>query len=85
MPSLWDMHGHVGISSFLNYAASGVSNVRDMEPTRLGDTEFIEEAAELAPILCPVDAHGTGAENRHGLGWKLSRERVDLGHARHQA
>ncbi|HKJ15817.1 MAG TPA: amidohydrolase family protein [Xanthomonadales bacterium] len=30
MPSLWDMHGHVGIESFLNYTASGVSNVRDM-------------------------------------------------------
>jgi len=30
MPSLWDMHGHVSIESYLNYLASGVMNVRDM-------------------------------------------------------
>jgi cytosine/adenosine deaminase-related metal-dependent hydrolase len=30
MPSLWDMHGHVSVESYLNYLASGVTNVRDM-------------------------------------------------------
>lgn len=30
MPSLWDMHGHVSVESYLNYLASGVMNVRDM-------------------------------------------------------
>jgi imidazolonepropionase-like amidohydrolase len=30
MPSLWDMHGHVSVESYLNYLASGVTSVRDM-------------------------------------------------------
>ncbi|MFK7957810.1 MAG: amidohydrolase family protein [Lysobacterales bacterium] len=30
LPTLWDMHGHVGIGSYLNYLAAGVTNVRDM-------------------------------------------------------
>ncbi|WP_293849295.1 amidohydrolase family protein [Steroidobacter sp.] len=30
MPSLWDMHGHIGPDQYLHYIASGVLNVRDM-------------------------------------------------------
>ncbi|MFK8013939.1 MAG: amidohydrolase family protein [Gammaproteobacteria bacterium] len=30
LPTLWDMHGHVSANSYLNYLASGVTNVRDM-------------------------------------------------------
>ncbi len=30
LPTLWDMHGHVNIGSYINYLASGVTNVRDM-------------------------------------------------------
>ena len=64
MPSLWDMHGHVGISSFLNYMASGVSNVRDMA----NDTDTISQLRDQvrAKEIIGPDVYALGFIDKRG-------------------
>ncbi|MEM9388054.1 MAG: amidohydrolase family protein [Pseudomonadota bacterium] len=57
MPALWDMHGHIGASDYLNYLAAGVTNVRDMA----NDPDYVlrtrREAAHgriAAPDIYPM-------------------------------
>ncbi|MEE8371569.1 MAG: amidohydrolase family protein, partial [Sphingomonadales bacterium] len=58
MPALWDMHGHVSNNQYLNYLASGITNVRDMA----NDPAFIiKTKADIAAgrIVGP-DVHALG-------------------------
>lgn len=64
MPSLWDMHGHVGIESFLNYVASGVSNVRDManDPDTISQ---LRDQVRAGDIIGP-DVYALGFIDKRG-------------------
>lgn len=64
MPSLWDMHGHVGIESFLNYVASGVSNVRDManDPASISQ---LRDQVRAGDIIGP-DVYALGFIDKRG-------------------
>jgi imidazolonepropionase-like amidohydrolase len=64
MPSLWDMHGHVGIESFLNYVASGVSNVRDManDPATISQ---LRDQVRSGAIIGP-DVYALGFIDKRG-------------------
>ncbi|HLF31928.1 MAG TPA: amidohydrolase family protein [Xanthomonadales bacterium] len=64
MPSLWDMHGHVDVKSYLNYLASGVTNVRDMA----NDPEVIYKLGEdvrSGSIIGP-DVYALGFIDKRG-------------------
>ncbi len=64
MPSLWDMHGHVGIDDFLNYAASGVSHVRDManDPSNISR---LRDQVRRGEIIGP-DVYALGFIDKRG-------------------
>jgi len=64
LPSLWDMHAHVDIGSFLNYVASGVLNVRDManDPDRI--SQLKDDVA--AGVIIGPDVYPLGFIDKRG-------------------
>ncbi|MEO0423551.1 MAG: amidohydrolase family protein [Pseudomonadota bacterium] len=64
IPGLWDMHAHIGAESYLNYLASGVTNVRDMA----NDPDYVMRArreAAQGKIAAP-DVYPMGFIDRRG-------------------
>jgi len=64
MPTLWDMHGHVSLESYLNYLSSGVTNVRDMA----NDPEVIYKLNDEIPsgrVIGP-DVYALGFIDKRG-------------------
>lgn len=64
LPSLWDMHAHVDMSSFLNYMASGVVNVRDManDPDRI--SQLSDDVA--SGLIMGPDVYALGFIDKRG-------------------
>lgn len=64
MPSLWDMHGHIGQDDYLNYIASGVLNVRDMGNDPVYLVQMRKQIA--AGTLASPDVHPMGFIDKRG-------------------
>ncbi len=64
LPSLWDMHAHVDMPTFLNYLASGVSNVRDManDPERI--SQLRDDVA--SGLIMGPDVYALGFIDKRG-------------------